>query len=156
MNDETVRLFRSAGHRGFTSIVSADPRHVVAQKLVHTIQVEFAKNACIVQTSEGAVHARPGDAILTGIGGERWRVSREHFGDKYRPVPPTREGESGSYSSLPNRILALPMAESFQVLLADGKSRLSGNAGDWLVDYGDGSLGIVSRAIFPTTYDIVT
>jgi hypothetical protein len=32
---------------------------------------------------------------------------------------------------------------------------LHGRAGDWLVDYGDGSLGIVSPAIFSTTYEIV-
>ena len=34
-------------------------------------------------------------------------------------------------------------------------SKLTGGAGDWLVDYGDGSLGIVSQAIFATTYEIV-
>jgi hypothetical protein len=33
---------------------------------------------------------------------------------------------------------------------------LHGHPGDWLVDYGDGSLGIVSRTIFPTTYEIIT
>jgi len=40
-------------------------------------------------------------------------------------------------------------------MLADGVSRLSGHAGDWLVDYGDGSLGIVSPGIFATTYEII-
>ena len=148
-------MFRSNGRRGFSQMIGADPRHVYARKQVHTIQVEFAQSACTVQTTEGLVHVRPGDAIITGMGGERWRVSREHFGDKYRPVAPTREGESGAYASLPNRVLALPMTETFQVLLADGKSRLSGGTGDWLVDYGDGSLGIVSKAVFPTTYEIV-
>jgi len=52
-----------------------------------------------------------------------------------------------------NRILALRMQEPFEVLLVDGVSRLSGQTGDWLVDYGDGSLGIVSAAIFATTYE---
>jgi hypothetical protein len=47
------------------------------------------------------------------------------------------------------------MPAAFEVLLADGMSRLRGQPGDWLVDYGDGSLGIVSRAIFATTYEIV-
>ncbi len=56
--------------------------------------------------------------------------------------------------SRPSRILALPMDRTFEVVLADGKSRLTGHAGDWLVDYGDGSLGIVSRPIFATTYEI--
>ena len=32
---------------------------------------------------------------------------------------------------------------------------LRGHAGDWLVDYGDGSLGIVARDIFATTYEIL-
>jgi hypothetical protein len=52
------------------------------------------------------------------------------------------------------QISALPMSEAFEVLLADGVSLLTGQAGDWLVDYGDGSLGIVSGAIFATTYAI--
>jgi len=47
------------------------------------------------------------------------------------------------------------MPGAFEALLADGVSRLKGQPGDWLVDYGDGSLGIVSQAIFATTYEIV-
>jgi hypothetical protein len=108
-----------------------------------------------VQTPEGLVYAQPGDAILTGVAGERWRVSRAHFAAKYRPRPPTKPGEAGPYLSLRNRILALQMSEPFEVLLADGRSKLSGRASDWLVDYGDGSLGIVSQPIFATTYEIV-
>jgi PGDYG protein len=149
-------LFRSSGQRGYLNSISADPRRVSARKLEREVQVRFTPIACIVQTNEGMVHARPGDAILTGIAGEHWRVSRERFAEKYRPVPPTLAGESGRYLSLPNRILALPMTESFQVMLADGESRLNGHAGDWLVDYGDGSLGIVSPGIFATTYEIVS
>jgi len=147
-------IFRSSGQRGFLGRISADPRSVTARKLEREIQVTFADAPCTVQTAEGLVHARRGDAILTGIAGEHWRVSREHFGEKYRPVPPTRAGESGRYVSLPNRVLAVPMSESFEVQLADGISRLHGRAGDWLIDYGDGSLGIVSPAIFATTYEI--
>jgi hypothetical protein len=108
-----------------------------------------------VQTQEGLVHARAGDAILTGIAGEHWRVSQARFPHKYRPVPPLVTGQPGAYMSLPNRILALQMLEAFEVVLADGVSRLTGHAGDWLVDYGDGSLGIVTQAIFATTYEIV-
>ena len=101
------------------------------------------------------MHARPGDAIVTGTTGEHWRVSRARFPYKYRPVPPTVAGESGRYVSLPNHILAVPMTQAFDVLLADGVSRLNGRAGEWLVDYGDGSLGIVSEAIFASTYSIL-
>jgi hypothetical protein len=150
-----VPLFRSRTQPGSPSPVTGDARHIVARKLVREIDVYFADGPCVVRTKEGVVHARPGDAIITGIAGEHWRVSRARFAEKYRPVPPTVAGEAGRYLSLPNRITGVRMSEAFEVLLADGVSRLAGRAGDWLVDYGDGSLGIVSPAIFATTYEIV-
>jgi PGDYG protein len=150
----SVPLFRSSAQPGHSSFVSDDPRHVRARKLVREIDVYFTDGPCVVRTNEGVVQARPGDAIITGIAGEHWRVSRARFPEKYRPVPPTASGEAGRYLSLPNRILAVRMDEAFEVLLADGESRLQGRVGDWLVDYGDGSLGIVSPAIFATTYQI--
>jgi PGDYG protein len=155
VNSGPMPLFRSSGQKCFSSTLSDDQRHVAARKLEREVQVRFTPEACTVHTPEGVVHAQPGDAILTGIAGERWRVSRAHFAEKYRPVPPTQAGQAGPYLSLRTRILALQMPEAFEVLLADGQSRLTGRASDWLVDYGDGSLGIVSQAIFATTYEIL-
>ena len=155
MSSRPTPLFRSSGQPGYSSRISSDPQCVAARKLEREIEVQFTPIACTVQTPEGVVHARPGDAIITGTAGEHWRVSRERFPHKYRPVPPTAAGESGRYVSLPNRILAVLMTDAFEVLLADGVSRLKGRAGEWLVDYGDGSLGIVSEAIFASTYSIV-
>jgi PGDYG protein len=155
LSSDQLPLFCSSGQRGYASPIAQDPRRVIARKLVREVQVTFTPVACTVQTPEGIVHAKPGDAIVTGIAGERWRVSRVHFADKYQPAPATRAGEAGAYVSLPNRILALRMNETFSVLLADGQSRLTGQTGDWLVDYGDGSLGVVSNAIFDNTYEIV-
>ena len=140
---------------GYSTQIDGNPRRVPARKLEREIEVKFTPIACTVKTSEGVVNAMPGDAIITGTAGEHWRVSRARFAHKYRPVPPTAFGAAGRYISLPNRILALPMTEAFDVLLADGVSRLSGHAGDWLIDYGDGSLGIVSQAIFATTYEVI-
>lgn len=148
-------LFRSSGQRGYSSSIDADPRRIFARKLEREIDVRFTPVACTVQTSEGLVHAAPGDAIITGTAGEHWRVSRARFPEKYRPVPPTVAGQAGRYISLPNRIMAVPMSEEFEVLLADGISRLHGRAGEWLVDYGDGSLGIIAEAIFAANYRIV-
>jgi hypothetical protein len=154
MNSAAPRLYRSSGKPGYLNEISSDPRHIIARKLEREVQVQFAHQASTVQTPEGAVHAQPGDAILTGIAGERWRVSRKHFADKYRPATDTRPGETGAYLSLRNHILALHMSEPFEVMLADGVSRLNGRPGDWLVDYGDGSLGVISDAIFQVTYEI--
>jgi hypothetical protein len=155
MGAELRRLFRSSGQRGYSTAISADPRCVHARKLEREIDVRFTPVECTVQTSEGVVHAAPGDAIVTGTAGEHWRVSRARFADKYRPVRPTIAGEAGRYVSLPNRILAVPMSEAFEVVLADGVSHLNGVPGEWLVDYGDGSLGIVSQSVFATTYEII-
>jgi hypothetical protein len=63
-------------------------------------------------------------------------------------------GSSGAYRRLPKRVLAVRMRGTFAVVLADGHSRLSGGVGDWLVDYGDGTLGVIADAIFITTYEI--
>ena len=155
MNSRKRPLFRCSGKSGFSADVAGNPLHVEARKLEREVEVRFTPTACIVRTPEGIVHAHAGDAILTGNGGQHWRVSQAKFANKYRPVPPTIAGQSGHYISLPNHILALQLAEAFDVLLYDGISELSGHPGDWLVDYGDGSLGIVAQNIFATTYEIV-
>ncbi len=155
MGTEPLSVYRSSGTRGFSAPVAADPRRVEARKLEHEVRVRFTPSACTVQTPEGTVHAKPGDAILVGMDDEQWRVSIERFPEKYRPVPPTIAGEPGRYVSLRNRVLALHMDAPFEVLLADGVSRLHGHSGDWLVDYGDGSLGIVTANIFAKTYEIL-
>jgi len=148
-------LFISSGKPGYTNEIGGNPRRVVARKLEREVQVRFATAPCTVQTNEGLVQAKAGDAILTGINGEHWRVSQARFKDKYRAAQATSMGADGTYISLPNRVFAVPMAEKFEVLLADGESKLSGRVGDWLVDYGDGSLGVVSSKVFDQTYEVV-
>jgi len=153
---ESPAVFRSSGRDGFADAIESDPRHVEARKCPRTVAVRFAEDECTVLTSEGVVRARPGDAILTGPSGEHWRVSRAHFGGKYQPIAPVEAGDEGDYRALPYRVLALRMSEPFEVVLSDGVSRLHGQSGDWLIDYGDGSLGIVAPMIFADTYEILT
>jgi hypothetical protein len=155
LSSDSVPLFKSSGRPGYTEEVGGNPRRTVARKLEREVQVRFATEACTVQTNEGFVQAKPGDAILTGINGEHWRVSKARFPDKYRPASSTTSGADGAYISLPNRVFAVPMSTGFEVLLADGESKLAGRAGDWLVDYGDGSLGVVSTKVFDQTYEVV-
>lgn len=148
-----VPVFRSTGQPGHSSLIRALPGAVRARKRVRVLDVEFATAECQVRTPEGSVHAARGDAVLTGSMGERWCVPRARFEQKYRPVAPTRAGTPGRYESVPMEILAVPMQGPFEVVLEDHVSRLRGHAGDWLVDYGDGSLGVVAQRIFATTYD---
>lgn len=149
-----LRTFEATGVDGYSEVVRADPGHVVAIKRETAVSVRFAKEPGPVQTREGIVHAKAADAIVTGVDGERWPVPADKFGDKYQALEPTQHGESGVYVTLPNEVLAIRMGEPFSVVLIDGQSTLSGHPGDWLVDYGDGSFGVVAADIFARTYDI--
>lgn len=150
-----VPLFRSREQPGPSPEISTNPRRVLARKRPLELEVEFAPERCVVQTLEGTVHAQAGDAIVTGTAGERWSMSPARFEASYTPVPPTLTGQPGRYLTRPIEVLALPMPGPFEVLLGDGQSRLHGQAGDWLVDYGDGNLGVLSRPIFAATYEII-
>lgn len=147
-------VFHSGSSKGGAEQADRSPS-VRARKREHAVQVRFAEQAAAVDTLEGVVHAKLGDAIVTGLFGEHWPVARDTFAGKYDAVPPLEMGSPGSYLSLPIEVVAMQMRAPFEVVLADGHSRLKGQAGDWLVDYGDGSLGIVNAAIFDATYEIL-
>jgi hypothetical protein len=155
MNQAPLTIsFQSTGQRGFSAQIRSQPGLIYARKAPGEVEVAFATTECTVQTREGTVHARIGDAILTGKKGEQWRVSRARFSEKYQPVAPTVPGTDGRYAAQAIRVAAVHMSERFQVVLADGLSVLTGAPGDWLVDYGDGSLGIIAPDIFAATYRI--
>ena len=147
--------FISTGKAGYSDTVQALPGVRLARKRERAVRVHFATLDTIVESREGIVHARAGDAILTGTQGEHWRVSKAHFASKYRAELLTQSGEDGTYVSRAYEVRVVAMREPFRVLLADGHSRLTGATGDWLVDYGDGSLGIVAQAIFPGSYELL-
>lgn len=152
-NSPTPLIFHASGKPGYSAALRNAPQHVKARKRAFPVRVRFTDGDCVVQTLEGGVVAKAGDAIVTGFAGEQWPVAREHFASKYRPIAPCENGAAGMYLSLPIEVIALPMRSAFVVELRDGHSRLSGNAGDWLVDYGDGSLGIVASSLFDATYE---
>lgn len=121
-----------------------------ARKHEAEVGVEFARQPGRLQTLEGEVQVSTGDAIVTGPRGERWPVAAEHFAAKYRAA-----GRPGRYLSLPVTVHALQLQAPCEVVLGDGASVLRGNPGDWLLDYGDGSLGIVAQTIFDMTYELL-
>lgn len=146
-------LILRCGHgHGHAPVVSGDPRHIRAHKRRQRFAVRFAAQDGSVNTLEGAVRMRAGDAVVTGLAGERWPVERARFQASYAPVAPLAFGQDGLYESLPLPVLALPLDQGCEVLLPDGVSRLHGQAGDWLVDYGDGSLGVVAAALFDSHF----
>jgi len=151
-----VLHFRARGTGGFHPQIARDARAVGARKRETDVQVHFATDPTAVRTQEGVVQAHTGDAIVTGAGGAQWPVSRRGFAGKYRQLSADDGGDGKTYRSVPHDVMALRMEEPFSVLLADGVSVLHGTPGDWLVDHGDGSLGVVSSDAFAATYDVLT
>jgi len=125
------------------------------QKRAVPVEVRFAGSDGICITKEGDVSYKAGDAIMTGVEGEQWPIERAKFDATYEPIAPTNAGEDGSYSKKPTTVYALQMNELFYVDVSWGAGRLEGEPGDWLLQYGPGDYGVVSKSIFEKTYDIL-
>ena len=145
-----MREYRPSASPGFSPELLADPRALRVHKPAASVRARRAAQLEQVSTREGAVPANPGDFIVTAATGEQWPVARDAFARRYRPA-----GAPGEYDSIAHASLALAVNEPFAVVLADGVSRLYGQPGDGLLDYGDGSMGIVAADIFPATYQLL-
>lgn len=135
--------------------LATDARAIAARKLPQVLDVRFAQREETVATLEGPVPVAPGDAIVAGPSGEQWPVPRARFAGKYAPVAPLQCYQDGAYRSLVLRVLARQNLAPFMVLLDDGVTTLHGQASDWLIDYGDGSLGVVAQALFARLYEVL-
>lgn len=133
--------------------LAADPRALHVRKRPLPVQVAFAPAGGVCMTLEGPVHYRRGDAILTGMRGESWPVSRDGFLGSYEPIPPTASGQDGVYRKLPAPALALRLAGALSVPVGWQHNPLQARRGDWLLRYADGSHGVVDDAIFRETYE---
>ncbi len=142
--------FHCTGQPGFLPELAAHADIRRARKRPVEVSVRFASTAERIATREGEVPANPGDAIVTAATGEQWPVSPAAFKRRYRA-----SGRAGCYSAVPIDVLALCIPTPFAAVLGDGATRLEGKPGEWLVDYGDGHLGIVGADIFNLTYQLL-
>ncbi|MDL2216106.1 DHH family phosphoesterase [Desulfovibrio sp. OttesenSCG-928-M14] len=125
-------------------------RLVVKQDI--PVRVVFADKAGTLDTLEGKVNYERGDALMTGLEGENWPVSRDSFDRRYVPEAAVEQGQNGTYRPVAEPVWAAQIHEAFTVILSDEKGSLLGRAGDWLVQYGVGEYGIVDREIFTSRY----
>ena len=116
------------------------------------VDVTFAKQAGELISLEGPNRFEIGDALITGATGSCWSVARERFNNKYAPLAPTRFGEDGRYMARPIPVLAKQITEPFTALRSAGGDRLQGNAGDWLLQYGQGDFGVADKHRFIAVY----
>jgi hypothetical protein len=132
--------------------LATDPRALRVYKRPIPVPVRFATADGVCDTPEGAVRFRAGDAILTGVRGERWPVRRDEFLSTYEPIAPTRSGSDGSYRKVLAIAHALRLDEPCAVSVNWQDSALQGRPGNWLLQYADGSYGVIQDAIFRESY----
>ena len=116
------------------------------------VSVTFARDAGELASLEGPNRYQAGDALITGSTGSRWSVSRERFEAKYEPVAPLKAGDDGRYAARPVPVLAKQIPEPFTALRSAGGDRLTGRAGDWLMQYAPGDYGVCEQARFAAIY----
>ena len=99
-----------------------------------------------IETKEGSVGAKAGDAIMTGTEGEQWPIPREKFEQTYDILEPGKAAKK----NIP--VFAKEMNAPFKVKVSWSDALLSGELGDFLVQYGPGDYGVVGAEIFRKTY----
>ena len=132
--------------------LSRDPRALRVRKSPIAVRVAFAAAAGVCETLEGPVRFEAGDAILTGVRGERWPVRRDLFLASYEPLPRVPRGRNGKYRKVPAVACALRLERPCEVPVGWQHDPLHGRPGDWLLQYPDGSHGVIEDSIFRETY----
>jgi hypothetical protein len=122
---------------------------VVKDEVVH---VEFAAVAGLVMSAVGPNHYQVGDALVTGSTGDRWCVSRDRFDPKYVPAEGQGHGAPGPYRNVPVPVWAKQIPTAFRIARSPGGDVLSGEAGDWALEYAPSDCGLVARDRFERVY----
>jgi hypothetical protein len=116
------------------------------------VTVEFASAPGLVMSAVGPNHYAAGDALVTGSTGDPWCVSRERFDAKYRPAGGQGHGEAGPYRNVPTPVWAKRISQSFRIARSPGGDVLTGEAGDWALEYAPNDCGLVARDRFERVY----
>ncbi|HEV2674775.1 MAG TPA: SAM-dependent methyltransferase [Aliidongia sp.] len=111
------------------------------------LSFRFAQSDELIQTLEGPVWANPGDAVLTGTKAENWPIGRQNFERTYEFDP-----AAGTCYKKPMVAVAVRKDVPFSTTVSWANNPISGNSGDYLVEYGPNDFGIVQSDIFIETY----
>jgi len=133
--------------------LSQYPGAFQARKLPIPVTVSFAESDGVIATREGPVRAQAGDAVLTGVAGERWPIERSKFLQSYQPVSAVPGSTGVLYIKRPITVWALVVNEPTTILLSDDRGALQADRGDVIVQYGANDFAVVGAEIFLRTYE---
>ena len=119
------------------------------------VYVEFAESSGVLETLEGVVSYQRGDALMIGIKGERWPITRERFEETYYSSDPNLLlGSSGFYLKKPVLVDAFQVDAPCAIHLLNGSGILHANRGDWILHSADGHRWVVADDIFKVSYQL--
>ncbi len=118
-------------------------------------QVLFAEHAGTLNTLEGVVAYQTGDALVTGVEGERWPIARDDFERTYEAIPPTRMAEDGTYTKRHVPVQALQVTVTTVLSIHGVTAELRAAPGDWVVTDTHGKHWVVADSIFQKTYSVM-
>lgn len=122
-----------------------------AQKKKIDSKFYFAEADGIIQTKEGAVSYKNGDAILTGVKGEQWPIKRDTFEATY-----VFDVNTGLCFKRPEIVMVEKSDVPFSVNVSWSNDPINGKVGDYRVSNLSGTdTWIVDSDIFNETYDLV-
>lgn len=119
------------------------------------VSVQFATSSGALTTLEGMVSYQSGDALLTGVEGERWPVERSKFIQSYQPVASLVFGDDGLYTKKRISVWAYRTEHAIEVLLSDDRGTLQAKIGDVIIEYSPNNHAVVSASIFDKTYEAI-
>lgn len=132
--------------------LSAMPGAWRARSLPVIVQVEFAGCDGLLETLEGTVAYKQGDAILTGTQGERWPVQHDVFFLKYEPVEGTSPGQPGAYQKRTQYVWVWKADQDVDIELSHGRGTLHAHPGDLIIQYAPGDLAVIQPDIYAHHY----
>lgn len=120
------------------------------------VTVKFSDREQIIDTLEGPVVCHAGDAIVTGVRGERHPHPVDKFDSKYEPFQGDESHSNGRFTKRIKAVQAAQLHDSLDIELSNGRGALHGKSGDWCVWYNPTDLSIVARDIFPELYESIS
>lgn len=116
------------------------------------VAVEFAELPGLLETLEGPVRYAAGDALLTGVQGERWTVQRAKFESSYLPAFNIKTTDNGLYFKRFLPVAAYQVEEQSIIPMVGRDDSLLAQPGDWVVMAPNGEQWVVAQDIFASTY----
>lgn len=132
-----------------------NPQAFQAIKKPIPVGVQFATSSGTLETLEGSVRYQTGDALLTGLEGERWPIGISRFIQTYEPVAPLVFGDDGLYKKKLIPVWAYRADHAMEFSLSDSRGILQAKLGDVIIEYSPNDHAVVNGSIFEKTYEIL-